>query len=244
MLIGFSTGVYYKLFKSPSDRFDVKYIDLYKNAGANAIELMCSDETRLDYLMENSYVDRSIFPYISMHAPDLTDDCTAANRMLSKLEKLRRKIGIANFVFHADRVSDWSIFDGYDLPISVENMDERKNFGRTIDNIASIMEKYPFGLTLDLQHCFVNDPSMKLAEDFQNKFGSRIVEYHLSGYKKSYPHYPLFKTDQLGIITALRFKDIPIIIESGFDKLNDAKVEFDHIISKLQTETTENNNGF
>lgn len=84
------------------------------------------------------------------------------NRLLSKLVKINKKYNIQNNVFHVDRIKNWDIFLDYNtLPISIENMDNRKNFGKSIKDISFILEKYNFNLTLDLQHCFVNDSSMK-----------------------------------------------------------------------------------
>jgi len=100
-------------------------------------------------------------------------------------------------------------------------------------DIQSILDKYNFGLTLDLQHCFVNDPTMKLAQDLQMKFHGRIVEYHISGFEEKAPHYPLYETRQDIIIESLIYKTIPIIIESVFDICGDEQDELRYIQKRL-----------
>ena len=145
-----------------------------------------------------------------------------------------KKFDIRNIVVHPDTVVDWEVFLQYaDLPISIENMDDQKNFWKTIEDIASILEKYDFGLTLDVQHCFTNDPSMQLAKDFHEKFSDRIVEYHLSGYDPEKLHYTLFKTEQDIIIDHVLLKDKPIILESCMENYDEGKMELEYVLERL-----------
>ncbi len=119
------------------------------------------------------------------------------------------------------------------LPISIENMDRNKEFGKNIEDIKSIIERYNFNLTVDLQHFFTNDPSMESAINFQKIYKKNIVVYHLSGYDKKFLHYPLFKTGQNEIIKSVMHKEIPIIIESTFDKLGEETKELNHIMGLI-----------
>lgn len=236
MIIGFSNGNFYRIYFNSNERFSNEYINHYKSRGlANAIELDCSNETMIDYLLDINDFDLSYFTFISLHAPDLayTDD-ENSNRVLSKLELLAKKYKINNFVFHTDTIFDWNVLNNYkNIPISIENMDNHKKFGRTIDDVKSILDKYDFKLTLDLQHCFVNDKSMKLALDFQEKFKDKIIEYHISGFDDELIHYPLFKTKQNEIIDSLKYKNMPIIIESTFDKIGEQEMELEYIKKRL-----------
>ena len=236
MIIGFSNGDFYRLFQNELERFSKKYINLYKaNNLANAIELNCLNEGYIDYIILSNNLDLSYFKYISLHAPNLLyQKNDVSNRILSKLVEVYKKYSIKNIVIHVDMVKDWDIFSNYSmLPISIENMDDRKDFGKSIADIKSILEKYNFNLTLDLQHCFVNDSTMKLAFEFQKLFNKRIVEYHISGFEKDLSHYPLFKSSQDEIIYSLQFKNLPIIIESTFDKIGEHKKELLYIKQKL-----------
>ncbi len=232
MKLGFGSGACYRMFQSPEQRCNREYIDLLSQSGkASCIELMCHDEADLDYLLQAKDIDLSKFSYISVHAPAspyAADD--KFNHILRQFRELTRKFPIRNIVFHPDTVLDWSVFEGYqDLPISIENMDERKQFGKTVEDIQSILSKHSFGLTLDLQHCFDNDPTMQLAGQFQTIFADRIVQYHLSGYEPEFLHYPLYKTRQDEIMAALRYPNLPVIIESTFDSYDEPTQELDYI---------------
>ena len=189
----------------------------------------------IDYLIDATEFDLSYFTFISLHTPDLAyADDENSNRILSKLELLTRKYKIDNIIFHTDRVLNWNVLSNYKkIPISIENMDDHREFGKTINDVKSILDKYGFKLTLDLQHSFVNDNSMKLALDFQEKFKDKIVEYHVSGFDDEFLHYPLFKTNQNEIIDSLKYKNIPIIIESTFDQIGDQEKELEYIKNRM-----------
>ncbi len=189
------------------------------------------NEEYIDHLLLADNIDLSYFKYISLHAPDYQyEKNSISNRILSKLVKVHKKHNLQNIVFHVDKVKDWDVFLDYKmLPISIENMDDNKEFGRSIDDIRSILEKYDFNLTLDLQHCFVNDRAMKLAIEFQELYKARIVEYHISGHGEGFLHYPLFKTLQNEIIYSIKLKNVPIIIESTFDKIGEQEKELEYI---------------
>jgi hypothetical protein len=72
---------------------------------------------------------------------------------------------------------------------------------------------------------------MQLAKDLHNEFGDRLVQYHISGYHPKYLHYPLFKTHQDKIIAAVERWDLPIIVESTFDKPGELEKEIAYIKS-------------
>jgi hypothetical protein len=232
MIIGFATGNFYELTEKEEDSFSSLNINCFK-AGelANAIELHCPNEEIVDYLLQKEDLDLSSFSYISVHAPSLADKKEEGVKMiLNKLRDLKERYKIENFVFHIEKKVDWSIFSEYlDLPVSIENMDNEKNTGKNIKDIEKILKNYPFNLTLDLQHCFTNDRSMKLAMDIQKIFKEKIVEYHVSGFEEEVLHYPLFKTNQNIIIESLLYKDIPIIIESCFKKRGEEVKEIRYI---------------
>ena len=198
----------------------------------NALEIMFHGKDNIEHKMSHEILKHN-FSHYSIHAPAYNyqnDD--KSHTILKEFQNLCKIFPIANIVVHPDTVVDRSIFRLYDdLPISIENMDERKKMWQTVEDIWKILEQNPnFWLTLDLQHCFVNDPSMKLADDFHKTFWNKIVQYHIAWYDPEYLHYPLFKTKQNNIIQALQKKDIPIIIESTFDEKSDLKKEIEYIL--------------
>ncbi len=236
MRIGFWNGDFWRFHESVNDRFvDTCIEDCRGKWLANAIELHCLNEENIDYLLTNDKLDLLGFDFVSLHSPDLAyGKDEESRRVLSKMAELHKKYNVNNFVFHTDKVVDWDVFLEYnELPIWVENMDDRKDFGKSISDVKSILDKYNFNLTLDLQHCFVNDESMKLAQDFQEMYWNRIVEYHISWYDEKLLHHPLFKTKQDIIIKNLIYKDIPIIIESVFDEIWENEEELAYIKNRL-----------
>lgn len=237
MVIGFSNGVFNKIQKSSLERLSEKYFNIFKKW--NAIEINCVSEVVIDNLFEIKKEDYEKFAFLSFHMPAIKDN-EEFLRVMDKIKKLAGIFNIKNILFHADQIEDWYAFNDYkELPISVENMESfnspgEKDFGKTVDDIESIIKRTGLNLTLDLNHCFTNDKTMKLAEDFQIMFEDKIVEYHISGFKKDFLHYPLFKTKQNIIINSLKFEDVPIIIESEFEKIGEETEEFDYISSHLK----------
>lgn len=236
MTIGFGSGVFHRIDNTVHGRFSREFMNYFKKGGTKAIELYCLNEEMLDYLLTNANsIDLVGVSHASLHTPDLNyADNKILNRVLPKIRKLTKKIKLDNILFHVDEGYSWDSFDKYsDMPISIENMDNKATFGKSVEDIKSILDKYNFGLTLDLQHCFVNDKSMKLALDFQEVFKDKIVEYHISGFGKEFLHHPLFETKQDEIITSIKYKNIPIIIESGFGRLGDQTKELEYIKSRI-----------
>lgn len=235
MTIWFSNGTFNKINTDPNQRFSPEFLQCFSIDKVNAIELNCYNEAMVDYILGLPTFDVSGFLFVSFHTPAIHyDDNEETHRVLKKLRILHKRIGIKNFIFHADTIYDWNTLYAYrDLPISIENMDNNKSFGRSVADIKSILDRYDFGLTLDLQHCFVNDNSMQLALDFQKEFKDKIVEYHISGFEANILHYPLFNLQQDIIIDSLRYKNIPIIIESCFDEIGDQKKELAYIQNKI-----------
>jgi hypothetical protein len=235
MRIGFANGDFHRMQTELMERFTDKSMNLFRLKDVAAMELHCYNEALIDYLIHIENFDLSQFVYVSLHMPDLpyTND-DASRNILLKLKVLVERSKIQNIVFHTDKIQNWDVFDDFkELPISIENMDEHKSFGKTVAEVKSILDKKDFKLTLDLQHCFVNDQSLQNALDFQTQFKDRIAEYHISGFDEKFLHYPLFKTKQKEIIRSLKYFDKPIIIESTFDKIGEQKKELDYIIEQL-----------
>ncbi len=238
MIIGFSNGVFNKKFQDKLDRYnkDVFLAPLQDNK-FKAIELHCLNEEMIDLLVEKINEDKyNNFEYISLHISNLfTKDDNYSISILKRIEMVCNKFKIKNIVLHPDRVDNWNIFKNFKhLPISLENMDSDKKFGQTVEDLKPLINKYNFNLTLDLNHCFDNDPQMDLAKKFHNELADKIVEYHISGHGgKGKEHIPLFSTQQKEIIKALKLKNKPIIIESNFTDFGDEEREFNYILDNL-----------
>lgn len=198
---------------------------------ANILELMFRDKNNFSLSLDPFLVKEN-FISCSLHAPKhIYKNDEASHNILKSIETICNRFPIKNIVIHPDNVADRSIFKQYmHLPFSIENMDERKHCGKSVEDIKKILDENPqLSLTLDLQHCFVNDPTMELAKDFHRILWHKIVQYHISWYNPKHFHYPLFKTHQDIIISHLQRSDLPIIIESTFDEEGELQKEIAYI---------------
>ena len=231
MLIWFWNWNLYRIEKKEYERFEENHLKYFQVWVANIIEIQCINENMIDHLINNK-INLSYFSRVSIHTPNLKWKWVA-ERILWKIRILVKKLNIKNIVIHPDQIADFDVFEEFkDLPLSIENMDNDKLFWQTLEDIWPILDKYNFlWLTLDLQHCFVNDNSMKLAENFHKRYGNRIVEYHISWYNKEFVHYKLYETKQDRIIKSWIKKNIPTIIESTFDSVDDVDKELNYILN-------------
>lgn len=232
MLIGFNNG---DLRQVMGSWFDNKLIDLLYSEKTKALELHTRNEEELQFLIKDKHEKYNKFDFLSIHWPDLHGDEDTI-KYLETIRQLSKNLNIKNLVLHPHKMKNRDMLTQFkDLPISIENMDDMKPSHQTVEEIWAILDKYDFlGLTLDLQHCYVNDKSMKLAKDYHDKYENRIVEYHISGYCPKIIHWPLFDKDQNIIIHNLKHKHIPTIIESGFDSIDKLNLELNYILDNIK----------
>lgn len=223
MLLGFSTGVLHKTHSSISREI----FEIFRALGCNAIELTCrSEDDILKLLREIKPADLGGFVHVSIHAPDVVT--------INTLELLQRAQEIFHFnliVIHPDEIENWEIFSRFDLPLAIENMDWKSERGKYVDSLQVIFENFDTNMVLDVNHCFSNDPSMTLAGEMIKEFGSRISQIHVSGFETH--HEPLFKTQQVEILNSIENRNLPIIIESECETIEDAKSEFEYVKKHL-----------
>jgi hypothetical protein len=228
--IWWSSGDFYRVSdQRNTDEQCAKYFSLPET---NALEIMFYNAKNLDHEISKEMIEKS-FSHCSIHAPTRHSyqHDEESHRIFKAIEQVCLLLPIKNIVIHPDNVVDWTFFEQYKhLPLSIENMDERKKSFKSVEDVKNILDRFPyFWLTLDLQHCFVNDVTMQLAKDFHREVWHKIVEYHIAGYHPQLLHYPLFKTHQDIIITALEKPEIPIIIESTFDEEGELAKEIAYI---------------
>jgi sugar phosphate isomerase/epimerase len=77
-----------------------------------------------------------------------------------------------------------------------ENMDVNKPFGRTVQDMAEMFERFPSArLCLDVAHVWTNDRTLRLGFELLDAFGDRIRQIHLSGIEADGTHRPTTPTD-------------------------------------------------
>ena len=212
MLVGFSTGALHKHMTAK------QALPLIKKTGCRVVELgfIRMDRFNQGWLNELEAKDLEGFQYVSLHAPaiDFKDNQETKN-ILKQIEQMHAKRPLDLVVFHPDRIKNIKVLDKVSFPIGFENMDNEKIFGRNPEDIGKFLShNSSYRMVLDTNHLKVNDSTMKLANDFYKNFGDKISEYHISGFSNIKPHIPLFQTQQLDIIEAIRDASKPIICES------------------------------
>lgn len=231
MILGFSTCSLYQTH----DPLSAETFDVFRKIGANAIEIMVHSMDDAPRLLNLEQKDLAGFRWVSVHAPSFdrfdTNSVIKFRQTLEILEQFCQKIKVNSIVFHPDQIGEWAIFENYTFPVLIENMDWRKEVGKYTDSMKEIFEKADAPMVFDLNHCYTNDPTMHLAEEMVENFRDRIFEIHLSGFEKF--HEPLFQTQQIEILNAIYNKEMPIIIESVCNTVEDAKQEFEYVKKHL-----------
>jgi hypothetical protein len=117
------------------------------------------------------------YKYISFHAPSAFRE-DEEEYLVSLLSKLPDAWPI---VLHPDaiyRVSRWASLAPR---LAIENMDRRKNTGRSVSELKEIFEFLPQAkMCFDLGHARQVDPSMIGAYQLLKTFAKRIVQLHIS----------------------------------------------------------------
>lgn len=209
---------------------------MFLNMSCNAIELSCLDK---DAIIELNDISRNLlnqFKFKSLHAPGLGFEYKNNKQTRAVLDQLKKFHQIYNFdsiSFHPDLIRHQDVFNDYkDTPITLENMDCRKDTGRTVEQMKKFFEDNNFKFLLDIQHCYVNDNSLDLVNDMYNNFKDRLIEYHISGTKDK-KHNLLYKQNQNKIIEAVFNIDIPIIIESPVESIDQLEFELKYILANI-----------
>lgn len=232
MLLGFSTGCLHKTH----DRLSRETFDVFRKMGCDAIELSCIDIESAAKILGFSQEDFSGFQHVSIHAPSFDaldpEGVKKYKELLDIFDQAAGKIRIDAVVFHPDEIADWTMFDDRKFPVALENMDWRKERGKYAESMREIFAKKDALMVLDLNHCYTNDPSMRLAQEMNEAFNIRISEIHLSGFEHF--HEPLFRTGQTEILESIPKRNLPIIIESVCDTVEDAEKEFEYVKSFLR----------
>jgi len=223
-IIGFGTGFLYKTHS----RISAETVKLCKEIGCNAIELNPHDDAEFFLLDKLKKKDLAGFDFISLHAPEKLEKA-----ILDQIQLLHNRFGFDAITIHAsDLARHQEILKTYGMPFSIENVDNRKENGRTLEEMKSIMAGSDYGVVLDINHAYINDPTLQLADSLWEEFKGRISHFHLSGYKGF--HDPLIETHQTEFINFVKDKNKPIIIESVLETPAEAKEEFDYIIKFLK----------
>jgi hypothetical protein len=184
MLIGYSTGALAKGDIAAG-------VGIARRLKLTAIELSALRLSELSSLLE--YVaseDLADFQYVSIHAPtDFSQssetDVVAALSVVAHSRKWQ-------IVVHPDTIHDFRKWADLGRFASVENMDERKRRGRTVEELGEILTRLPEArLCFDIAHARQVDSSMTEAYRIIRYFGERIGQMHFSEVNIESKHRPM-----------------------------------------------------
>ena len=215
----------------------IKNIKTSLNFSDEAVELALQDLSRVGNNREVNNLIKS-FKYISIHMPVIKNNLfisypdLSIETEISSIDEIIDAISPHTILFHPDLINDFEwVRSKYGSRLAFENMDSRKNFGKTVEDMINVFEMCPDAkFVLDVNHIYTNDKTMKLANDFYLAFKDRLTHYHLSGYGGF--HDALCKTHEDIILKGIESFDYPIIHEGNLLQMNILKEEFEYI-SKL-----------
>jgi hypothetical protein len=206
--IGFSTGA---LAKGDF----VRGLDAQRNvASIDAIELSALRDHELEPLVEAvGRLDLSAFHYVSFHAPSKLQ--TLGEEAVFEL--LLRLPESWPIVVHPEIVKTPSLWRKLGRRLCLENMDNRKTTGRTLDELRGLFVEFPEAtFCLDVGHARQIDPTMITAIMMVQEFGDRLRQLHISDVGPHGEHLPIGATARYAFARVARHipRKCPLIIES------------------------------
>jgi hypothetical protein len=184
-LIGASTG-----FLTPLRGDWPAMVDAGTKISADVIELSALSGEELPGL--DRYLrapDLDGFRFVSIHGP-AKGWPSSPHALANALERL---LGSVNgIVMHPESLGDPVAFAGLGDRLWLENMDTRKDDGRTVGELCRFFDLLPDAqFCFDIAHAWLHDPAMRLAHALLDAFSDRLAEVHLSSILPSGLHIPL-----------------------------------------------------
>jgi hypothetical protein len=191
-----------------------KGLALQEGQDFTAVELSALREGELRPLVESApHLELGKFGYVSFHAP-------------SAFKLLREEDVVALLaqlpadwptVVHPDLIQQPEVWAALGSRLCLENMDLRKRTGRTVEEMQQAFDVLPAaGFCLDLGHARQIDPTMGIAIEMLQRFGSRLRQLHVSEVGTFGEHRRLGFLARTAFRRVVRYipSDVPVILES------------------------------
>lgn len=179
-----------------------------------AIELSALSEKQLAGLHAFLAARPSLpFRYLTIHGPS-KDRAMSEKDLVSALHDLSRwSDGI---VMHPDTMESVHRYLPLGRKLLIENMDSRKEWGRTADELAPVFQELPeAGFCFDIPHAWSINADMSVANELLNVLGDRLRHIHLSSLSPELHHVSLTADDEELFRPVLeRCVDVPWILEA------------------------------
>jgi Xylose isomerase-like TIM barrel len=179
-----------------------------------AIEFAALSEGELPGLLEYFSGEPLLsFRYVSVHAPS-KELAMPEPDLVKDLAKLPRWIDAV--VVHPDVIGDPANYAPLGRRLVLENMDKRKENGRSVEELQGFFEQLPeAGLCFDVAHAASIDASMEEGARILDAFAGRLRHVHLSSLDEASHHVSLRPDDEerfAGLLS--RCRDVPWILEA------------------------------
>lgn len=153
----------------------------------------------------------SSFRRVSAHAPAVfeTSPADVAERLACST------LGL-DLVLHPDLYAAEDALAALSGRAVFENMDANKTFGRTVEDLAEVFERFPeAGFCLDVAHVWTNDETLRLGLDLLDAFSDRLRQLHISGIERDGTHRTM-TADDLRLYRPLlaRCEHVPWVLEA------------------------------
>lgn len=179
-----------------------------------ATELSAISEHELPSLLGFLDLDPVLpFRYISVHGP-------SKQRKLGERELAELLASLPPWidaiVMHPDTIEDPDLYRPLGRRLVLENMDARKEDGRTAAQLAPYFEALPdAGLCFDIAHAKSIDPTMTDGQAILDAYATRLRHVHVSSLDDEDHHIPLTSEDEALYPPLLRrCRDVPWILEA------------------------------
>jgi len=179
-----------------------------------AVELSALSEHELDGLARYLASDpRLPFRYLSIHGPSKGREIPET-KLVSTLARLAERAQA--IVMHPDTIKDPGHYRILGRKLVLENMDARKDDGRTVEELEPWFSALPeAGFCFDIAHASSLDATMTLGGELLDAFRARLRHVHVSSMGPSLHHVPLTASDEELFMALLhRCLDVPWILEA------------------------------
>jgi sugar phosphate isomerase/epimerase len=179
-----------------------------------AVELSVLSEAEVEGLQRYLHGEPALpFRYVSIHGPSKGRQMSE-RQLAEMLHEIAR--GAHAIVLHPDTIVDAGPYETLGTKLVLENMDARKQDGRTVEELSSWFQRLPdAGFCFDIAHAHSLDHSMGIAEELLDAFRGRLRHLHVSSLDENSSHAPLSEEDEALFAPLLnRCRDVPWILEA------------------------------
>jgi hypothetical protein len=191
-----------------------RLVDEAISVSSFAVELAALSEDEFPSLVEYLSSEPALpFRYVSVHGP-------SKDRRMPEADLVAVLADMPSFVdavvLHPDLIDDVAAYEPLGARLVIENMDARKDGGRTGDELRSVFDALPeAGFCFDVPHAWSVDPSMKVGHELLSRFTPRLRHLHVSSVSGDCHHEPLTdEHEELFAPLLDRCRDVPWILEA------------------------------